>query len=270
MGKHKKKYRHLTGDALSVERIINEVKKGHYFKKFSPTHHLHVDILPQPNDVTCGPTCLHAVYRYYGDQIKLHQVIDEVSSFEEGGGTLTVWLACHALKRGYEATIYTYNLQAFDPTWFYKKVNLYNKLKQQMIAKKDPQLTLATQAYLEFIKLGGHIKFEDISRDLLRYFLLKNIPILTGLSSTYLYRRCREIWATNETNDVLGGPEGHFVVLSGYERNKKAVVVSDPYATNPYKSQTYLLPIDRVICSILLGIVTHNADFLIIHPKREV
>ena len=34
------------------------------------------------------------------------------------GGTLDVFLANHALKRGYDATIFTYNLDLFDPTWF--------------------------------------------------------------------------------------------------------------------------------------------------------
>ena len=269
MGKHKKKYRHISGDALSINRIIEQVKKGKYFKKFSPSHKLHLDILPQPTEVTCGPTCLHAVYRYFGDPIKLGQVIDEVHSFEEGGGTMAVWLACHALKRGYDATIYTYNLQAFDPSWFYKKVNLSAKLKKQMMAKQDAKLTLATHAYLEFLKLGGQLKFEELSRDLLRYFLNKNIPVLTGLSSTFLYRDTREIWATNEYDDVLGEPGGHFVVLSGYESKHKTIYVSDPYAPNPYKSQTYEMPIDRVICSILLGVITHDANFLIIHPKKK-
>jgi ABC-type bacteriocin/lantibiotic exporter with double-glycine peptidase domain len=36
---------------------------------------LRLDILPQPDDTTCGPTCLHAVYRYWGDEIPLAQVI---------------------------------------------------------------------------------------------------------------------------------------------------------------------------------------------------
>ena len=36
---------------------------------------LQFDILPQPDDCTCGPTCLHAVYRYFGDEIPLTQVV---------------------------------------------------------------------------------------------------------------------------------------------------------------------------------------------------
>src|SRR5437762_675447 len=29
---------------------------------------LPVETLPQPDETTCGPTCLHAVYRYWGDR----------------------------------------------------------------------------------------------------------------------------------------------------------------------------------------------------------
>src|SRR5690606_33790014 len=78
---------------------------------------LKLEVLPQPNDTTCGPTCLHAVYRYFGEDIDLGHVIDEVPPLP-GGGTLAVWLANHALQRGYDATIFTYNLQLFDPSWF--------------------------------------------------------------------------------------------------------------------------------------------------------
>ena len=27
------------------------------------------EIQRQPDDVSCGPTCLHAVYRYFGDEL---------------------------------------------------------------------------------------------------------------------------------------------------------------------------------------------------------
>ena len=77
---------------------------------------LELEMLPQPDDTTCGPTCLHAVYRYYDDPVPLPQLIDEVEPLSTGG-TLAVSLACHALRRRYRATIYTYNLTLFDPTW---------------------------------------------------------------------------------------------------------------------------------------------------------
>ena len=84
---------------------------------------LEFDILPQPDNMTCGPTCLHALYRYYGDELPLETVIEEVESLE-GGGTLAVLLACHALRRGYDATIYTYNLKVLDPTTKPKQIDI--------------------------------------------------------------------------------------------------------------------------------------------------
>ena len=78
---------------------------------------LDFDMQTQPDDVTCGPTCLQALYNYYGDGIPLKEVIQEVKQLKLGG-TLAVMLGNHALKRGYKARIYTYNLTVFDPTWF--------------------------------------------------------------------------------------------------------------------------------------------------------
>jgi hypothetical protein len=45
----------------------------------------------QPDDSSCGPTCLHAVYRYYGLQKPLSQLMSEVQMLREGG-TLAVFL----------------------------------------------------------------------------------------------------------------------------------------------------------------------------------
>lgn len=80
-----------------------------YPRRRAVPRQLDLEMLPQPNDTTCGPTCLQAVYRYYGDDVGLGEVIAQVPSLT-AGGTLAVMLAGHALRRGYRATIYTYNL----------------------------------------------------------------------------------------------------------------------------------------------------------------
>ena len=77
---------------------------------------MEIKILPQPDDVTCGPTSLHAVYSHLGYKIPLKKLISEIEFLEEGG-TLGVFLGIDALKRGFKATIYSYNLKLFDPTW---------------------------------------------------------------------------------------------------------------------------------------------------------
>ena len=230
---------------------------------------LDLKILPQPTETTCGPTCLHALYRFFGDRVSLAKIAKEIPSLEDGG-TLAVMLGTHALGRGYKATIYTYNLHMFDPTWFlHEATDLRKYLIAQKKIKRDKKLRLASAAYIDFLERGGKIVFEDLTPQLLKKILQKNQPILTGLSATYLYRSAREIGSTNEYNSVEGEPSGHFVVLSGYDRKLKSLLVADPFHLNPFAgSNYYWVDVQRVISSILLGIVTYDANLLIIEPKK--
>lgn len=233
----------------------------------APPTPIGLEVLPQPDDTTCGPTCLHAVYRFWGDAPSLHQVISEIPPLP-GGGTLAVSLACHALRRGYHAEIYTYNVQIFDPTWFSGNTDLAERLEGQRRAKRSKKLALATDAYLEYLRLGGVVRFEELTASLLHRFLDRDVPILTGLSATYLYRCAREL--DDAYDDVRGHPTGHFVVLSGYDLDASEVVVADPLQDNPgFGSHYYRVGIDRLIASILLGIVTYDANLLILTPRER-
>lgn len=228
----------------------------------------------QPDDVSCGPTCLHSVYRHFGDQLSLDEVINQVHSLEDGG-TLAVYLACHALRLGYTAKIYTYNLHVFDPTWFDPKhpVNLTEKLAEQADHKKhSKKFQTATKAYLDYLQLGGEVKFSNLTPPLLKSLFNLGGPILTGLSSTYLYSCAREVDSGPKKtiyDDVRGTPQGHFVVLTGYDKKKKRAQVADPYSDNPLKrSHYYSVPVMRLINAILLGIVTYDANLLILQPRK--
>ena len=231
---------------------------------------INIEVLGQPDDATCGPTALHSVYRYYKDDIPLEQVIREVHKFEDGG-TLAVWLGAHALARGYEALVYTCNLQLLDPSWFSTpNVDIVQKLQEQLEYKHDDKLVRTSLAFIDFIQKGGKLRLEDVTRELLRRWLSRGYPILTGLSSTFLYRSSREVPPNQVFDDVKGIPAGHFVVLCGYDRSNKTVTVADPLTQNPYSSsRKYNAYIDRVICSILLGVLTYDANFLIIKPRRQ-
>lgn len=228
------------------------------------------NIAPQPDEITCGPTCLHAIYSYYGDSISLQQTIAEVPMLE-GGGTLAVLLACHALQRGYLATIYTYKLQLFDPTWSNLPANeLADKLRAQAECKSDPKLQAATDAYLRFLEFGGQLRAKDLNGALIRGFLNQGIPFIAGLSATFLYRSAREYGPNCDYDDVRGEPSGHFVVLHGYDREARTVQVADPLKSNPMTgTQNYPASIDRVINAILLGVLTYDANLLIIQPAKE-
>lgn len=229
---------------------------------------LDFDITPQPDDRTCGPACLHAVYRYYDDEVPLDDLVREVPQLPSGG-TLAVLLALHALGRGYEATIYTCDLQMFDPSWFVPGAPpMRERLIVQQKAKEEPKLREAIQAYVEFLDQGGRVYLEEITVSLIEGILAEGIPIITGLSATWLYHCMRERPGDFKPDDAAGVPVGHFVVIHGMDRTARLASIADPYRHHPYPdSHFYEVHANRLIGAIMLGIMTFDAKLLVIRPR---
>jgi Peptidase_C39 like family/Peptidase C39 family len=232
------------------------------------------DMVRQPDDVTCGPTCLHAIYRYYGDDRSLDTLSDEIETVD-GGGTVGVHLALHALASGYRAKITSWNLRVFDPTWFAPgappaKDRLAARATAQRGTREgDRKLRDVCEAYVKFLELGGEVELDDLDAALLRGYLKRGVPILTGLSATFLYREAREL-ADGTSDDVRGDPSGHFVVLTGYDQETREVTVTDPMHPNPLSPiHTYRVPMSRLIGAIYLGVLTYDANLLVIEPKAH-
>jgi hypothetical protein len=233
----------------------------------SPDPFLDIRMLPQPDDVTCGPTCLQAVYRHLGQRMNLDQIIAEVRGLHDGG-TLAVYLGNHALQLGLKARLYSYHLKIFDPSWRDAgPTELAGKLEAQLKFKHGKKFTAASRAYIRFLELGGEIAFDDLTPELLDIPFEAGVPVLTGLSATYLYGSRREY--TNRHNravydDLRGEPTGHFVVLCGREGRK--LRVADPFIGNPLAddSHYYDVAVDRLIRAILLGVMTYDANLLVI------
>jgi hypothetical protein len=219
--------------------------------------------------VTCGPACLHGIYRHYGDPVAFDEIQRDLSVLDHGG-TLDVFLANHALRRGYAVTLFTYNLQVFDPSWFdLPPGEIRARLAAQAEHKKHwRRLQTASRGYDEFLSLGGKLKFRDLEPSLLRKYLKRGIPLIAGLSATYLYRSMRDLPETNEDDDIRGEPVGHFVVLTGYRRDTREVLIADPLQTNPLvNSSYYAVNVHRLIGAILLGTMTYDANLLIIERQ---
>lgn len=228
------------------------------------------NIRPQPDDTTCGPTCLHAVYRYYGLDIDLARLVEQTRTLT-GGGTLAAFLGAHALDQGFGADIYTYDLKVFDPTWFDTPgVPIRDKLVEQLQHKDDDKLAEATDAYIDFIDRGGRLHLEDLTTALIRRHLKRGVPILAGLSATYLYRTPRESGPDDDFDDIRGQPSGHFVVMHGYDPERREVLIADPTRPGPFlEEQVYRVSIYRVICAVMLGVLTYDANLLMIEPRRK-
>ncbi|OGV27725.1 MAG: peptidase-C39 like family protein [Legionellales bacterium RIFCSPHIGHO2_12_FULL_37_14] len=239
---------------------------------------LAVEINAQPDDETCGPTCLHAIYKHYNFNITHEQVIKEVER-SLSGGTLAALLGKHALRNNFSVSLYANNIRLLDPSWFWHaddaKTNQYliEKLRAQRPYQEDPGIIQDSKAIESFLELGGKLKFRTINPSLLKKYFNKGVPIITGLSSTYLYRCPRERFTEEGKSiydDLRGMPCGHFVILSGYDENNRLVLVADPHRKNPISHNNYYkVSVNRLINAIMLGVFTHDANLLIIQPKEK-
>ena len=225
---------------------------------------IHVPMGAQPDDFTCGPTSLQAVYAYFGDPPGLEEILEAIPFLEEGG-TLAVHLGVDALRRGYGARLHSYNLQVFDPSWHdYDMAELDRALAARARAKSDRKLRESIAAYRSFIHAGGTLDLTDISPALLRGYFDRGLPVLAGLSATYLYASARERVAGSAMvhDDIAGDPQGHFVVLCGFEGPH--VIVADPFEENPSGDRHYPVEVSRLIHAILLGVLTYDGNLLIL------
>jgi len=236
---------------------------------------MHIKIQTQPDDVSCGPTCLKAIYDYYSDNKDLTLLRNEMQK-SISGGTLAAFLGCHALNNAYDVKIYVYNLDVFDPSWFSKKISskkIIEKLENQIIHKSINQRVIeSSRAYIDFLKNGGKIVYKNLTTNMLKQLFKQKNPVITGLSATYLYNTSREY--TLETNksvydDVKGEPCGHFVVLTGYNEKHNRIVVADPHRENPISHNNYYeVCVSRLINSIMLGVITYDANLIVISPRK--
>lgn len=233
-----------------------------------PQARLDFQIFPQPSATSCGPACLQSVYSWYGLETDLQDLINTVPSVG-GGGTLAVNLGLDALARGFKTVLYSCNLRVLDPSWFPgKRKYLVEKLAASREVRSSAKEKAELASLEQYVARGGKLVMTALTRSLLRKHLRKGEPLLTGLSATFLYGHPREMPDTGETDDLRGESEGHFVILHGFDRNINTVTVHDPYPHSPFGEQLhYPVHIDRLLNSILLGVLTHDANILVIKKR---
>lgn len=230
----------------------------------------------QPDDVSCGPTCLAQVLAFYGDQRGIAELIGGLRRNPDGG-TMAVHLGQLALELGYRARIYPFGVRIFDPTWWELDSSALRARLGARHARMDDRAERTLLAsWLLFLDSGGSVRFHEPTSALMVGMLCRERPLICGLNATWLYREAREDPWTNQPDDISGVPVGHFVTLVGYTGAGLHIHVNDPSESAPFaaggdhgdlRNGRYPLPADRLIHAILLGDATRDAMLLEIWPS---
>lgn len=231
---------------------------------------LAVPRMAQPDEFTCGPTCLHQVLLYYKDVRPLPQILAALRRNPDGG-TLAVYLGLAALEMGYNAALYPLGLRVVDPTWRgWTFHNLRERIAQRAKVQTNEAWRLEHEAYVQFLDAGGKLFVEELSPALLVRILRREHPVVCGLSATYLYGTMRERSDDLEYDDLRGESAGHFVVLCGYTGGGLHFHVRDPSVHVPFSATgRYTVGAQRLTNAILLGDATRDAVLLEVWPRTK-
>jgi hypothetical protein len=229
---------------------------------------LSVPSFVQPDETSCGPTCLASLLEFHGEHDLLPDLLRSVPRLREGG-TLGAFLGREALRRGYRARIFAYGPSVMDPTWFrLSRRVLAKRLRARASGRVPAKLRTALVALAEFVEAGGEVPWRELTPALLVSILRRGRPILAGLSATYLYRTPRERSRDNVPDALHGEPVGHFVLVCGYRGGGRSFVVRDPLATAPLaRDGGYSVAAERLVNSILLGEGTYDDLLLEVWPR---
>ena len=177
-------------------------------------------MIAQPDDATCGPTSLHAVYRYFGQELDLASVIDAVA-YLEGGGTLAAYLGLDVLAsrvRGLHLLLRPSPVRPYLGGTGYA-LSHRQATTAAFLQKEGSSSGRPRKPTSAFCNTGASCGLPTSRSTCSAPISTGKLPVLAGLSATYLYRTMREYAiAPNQTayHDLQGEPAGHFVVLYGF------------------------------------------------------
>lgn len=188
---------------------------------------LNVPILRQSEgSKDCGPICVSMILRYYSIIRDPAQVTEEIRSFDKDmvlpkdSFTYMPQLGSYFIKQGFKAEIVT-----FSPYLFVQKdkeivsildrlTRFYNDVKDKPVSD---EIKRPAKYFVDFIKRGGNVTVKIPDEADIRSELASSRPILTGLTSNFLYPKQKD-----------PGFNFHGNVITGID--DKYVYVNDPYA----------------------------------------
>ncbi len=167
----------------------------------TPAVLLEVPFYAQTLDFTCGPACLMMAMRYLGNNKKMTRVLETklwreattIFMMSGHGGCSAEGLAVAALRRGFDATVYTKDTS----------IPFIDSVRAK---SKKEIITLSHQEFMQDInRLGGTIKAGNFTdTDVMNEIRKGHIPLIL-LSSYRLYNKKEPHWAV-----ISGFDDEHF------------------------------------------------------------
>lgn len=230
---------------------------------------MRLNILPQINHQLSGAETLRGIYAYYGEDISMDDLVVSTTRFSNRR-LRPLALAIDALERGYAVTVHCCDTRIFDLSWMgLVSSELKEKLEYHKSKADSVHLTQTFDAYIQILEKGGTIDLSEINRAVIRKAVELKAPIIAAVSATHLFHSKREYLDSKDRpvlDDAKGKTAGHLVAVTAWVG--KEITLHDPYLANPITGKAkYKVYISRLMRSILLGVLSYDAQMVVITKK---
>jgi hypothetical protein len=207
-----------------------------------------VPLVKQKDKNGCGAAGMSMIYKFFGVNLSQEEIIKKIGGLTRWG-SFTVDHALMANELGFSTTVYSYNLEYYDPS--------DSKLSRKELIKKTGELIKKENRQYNIRELKSILKVlrSDVSYEMriptlnsIKKFLDKRIPVVVAVNSAVLFEKKKDLrW-------------GHFLALTGYEKNR--FYYNDPHGIKGTISD------EKLIFALSNNVFDSSAYLLVIKPKN--
>ncbi len=191
-----------------------------------------IHIFQASNSYTCGPCCVAMVYSMKGKDIKLGDVLKDFGHPKRGKPTYAAQLVSHVHKNGIKTKLVTSTSKVLSYAWRdLPKDKLIENIKEWLNFHPKNLWRKEVTYILDYLEDGGDLEQKSYSSQTIKDMLDKKSLVILCIDEDWAWgHRLKMVGKERIVDDIKGGLEGHFVLVTGYKDNMFHVL--DPFPTN--------------------------------------
>jgi ABC-type bacteriocin/lantibiotic exporter with double-glycine peptidase domain len=206
---------------------------------------LKIPLIKQKRKKTCALAAMAMVYKYFGKNISEEDILEKLGDLNRAGSFPTDH-ALMAQNLGFKVVCHSYALIYFDPNDAkLERKDLIKKTESLFKKEKRAYNRQELKSILRVLKSAIDFKMKMPRLDVIRKFLDKKLPVAVAVNSAVLFEK------------KLGLKFGHFIVLTGYEKDKF-------YYNDPYDGKAKSILADKLIFALSNNIFDSSAYLLVL------
>jgi hypothetical protein len=188
------------------------------------------------------------VYAMKGKKITREEILRDFRHGEKGEFSYTPQLARHLLANGLPNRLHIAGSNfGLLPSWRgLTKEEVIDNLKVWLTLHAQDESHLDSLHILFYLQEGGEIAIEAYTADTLKSLLGNGSVLIVCIDEAWIWQHRRRLDNKRVMDDLVGGREGHFVVITGYTGDMLHVL--DPFPTNiPGRHGAYDIEANEIV-----------------------